>query len=130
MGLEVFIGQPLSVKLVELQKLSEGIGPREAGPGDLPAIQNGMRVATAVTFQNTGSEACWRLAAAAVAAAKPLVCGGNLTIVASVICQASGNGGADGGNGSGTFFFRNAEVAPLFVPKRSRTLFFFLPLDD
>lgn len=130
-GLEVFIGQPLSVKLVELQKLSEGIGPREAGPGDLPAIQNGMRVATAVTFQNTGSEACWRLAAAAaVAAAKPLVCGGNLTIDASVICQASGNGAADGGNGSGTFFFHNAEVAPLVVPKRSRTLFFFLPLDD
>lgn len=28
------------------------------------------------------------------------------------------------------FFFRNAEVAPLFVPKRSRALFFFLPLDD
>lgn len=114
---------------MELQKLSEGIGPRNAGPGDLPAIQSGMRVATAVTFQNTGSEARRRLAAAAAAtvAAKPLVHGGgNLTIDASVICKASGSGAADSGNG--TFFFRNAEVAPLFVPKRSRTLLFFFYL--
>lgn len=31
---------------------------------DLPAIQAGMLVASAVTFQNTGSEVRWRLAAA------------------------------------------------------------------
>lgn len=126
MGLEVFIRQPLSVKLVELQKLSEGIGPREAGPGDLPAIQNGMRVATAVTFQNTGSEACWRLAAAAaVAAAKPLVCSGNLTIDASVICQASGNGAADGGNGSGTFFSATQKLRHFLFPSGAAPCSFF-----
>lgn len=116
---------------MELQKLSEGIGPRDAGPGDLPAIQSGMRVATAVTFQNTGSEARQRLSAAAAAAvaAKPLVRGGgNLTIDASVICKASGSGAADSGNG--TFFFATQKLQPLFVPKRSRTLFFILPLDD
>lgn len=97
---------------MELQKLSEGIGPHDAGPGDLPAIQSGMRVATAVTFQNTGSEARRRLAAAAAAAvaAKPLVCGGgNLTIDASVICKASGSGAADSGNG--TFFSQRRSCA-------------------
>lgn len=114
-------------KVVELQTLSEGIGPRDAGPGDLPAIQSGMRVATAVTFQNTGSEARRRLAAAAAAAvaAKPLVRGGgNLTIDASVICKASGSGAAD--SGTGTQKLRHF----LFPSGAAPCSFFFLPLDD
>lgn len=86
-----------------------------------------MRVASAVTFQNTGSEVRWRLAAAAAAVAapaKPLVRAGNLTIDPSVICKGSGSGVAD----SEWDFFRNAEVAPLFVPELSRTLFSLLDL--
>lgn len=102
-------------KVVKLQSCRQELVLEKLARGTFPAIQTRMQVSSAVTFENTGSEARWWLAAAALAAAvNPLVCAGNLTIDASVICQESGSGVADSSDGSATFSKRRSCATLLF----------------
>lgn len=102
-------------------KLSQGIGPRKSWPegpsGDWKTECESRLLWPFKTqeVKHGGDLQQWQQSRLASA--------GNLTIHPFVICKASGSGAADSRELEWDFFFRNTDVAPHFVSKRSRTLF-------